>query len=199
MNKWILIILALVIPSLAHAEPPSVVDVSILSPGQLMHVKREMGPVWILYRTPEMINSVKTTDNLVKDPGSANLSRQPEYARNIYRSIKPEYLVVLGKCANGKEVPFFPIGLPGFQNIFKTHIGFYCNCNAVAYDYSGRVLESHLSKWSENMVVPEHHFLDKSTLVIGSKVESSHNNALQLTFDRVTLLLPQKRATIKRR
>jgi ubiquinol-cytochrome c reductase iron-sulfur subunit len=57
--------------------------------------------VWILRRTPEMLAALKKTDAEVADPKSERKAYPtPEYARNEYRSIKPEYFVAVGICTH---------------------------------------------------------------------------------------------------
>ena len=46
-----------------------------------------------------MIASLGSHDARLADPGSEN-SKQPDYARNPARAIKPEYLVLLGVCTH---------------------------------------------------------------------------------------------------
>ena len=73
-------------------------DISALKPGEKMTVEWRGKPVWILRRTQEQIESLKKTEPLVADPKSQRNPGEltPEYARNDHRSIKPEYLVVVG-------------------------------------------------------------------------------------------------------
>src|SRR5688572_26800567 len=77
------------------AGAPVEVDVSKLEPGQKMIVEWRGKPVWIVRRTPEMLNAVKSDSERVADPESKR-SDQPAYAKNEFRSAKPDYLVVVG-------------------------------------------------------------------------------------------------------
>ena len=81
---------------------PVEADVSQLAPGEMMTVEWRGQPVWIVHRTPEMLEGVKKDDGKVADPKSERKKDEltPEYARNEYRSIKPEYLVVVGICTH---------------------------------------------------------------------------------------------------
>src|SRR6476619_1998552 len=79
------------------AGAPVDVDISALQPGQKMTAEWRGTPVWILKRTPEMLASLKKTDNEVADPDSnLTASPTPENCKNEYRSIKPELLVLVG-------------------------------------------------------------------------------------------------------
>ena len=83
------------------AGAPVEADISNLAPGELMRVKWRGKPVWIVRRTKKMLESVTENDTNVADPESQrNPDYTPPYARNEYRSIKPEYLVVVGICTH---------------------------------------------------------------------------------------------------
>ena len=76
------------------------VDISGISPGEKITVEWRGKPVWILRRTPEQIAELPQNDAQLADPQSLRNPAEftPEYARNEARSIKPEYLVVVGIC-----------------------------------------------------------------------------------------------------
>ena len=83
------------------AGAPVRVDISALQPGEKMTVEWRGKPVWILRRTSEMLESLKKTDAQVADPNSDRTQYPtPEYAKNEWRSIKPEYLVAVGICSH---------------------------------------------------------------------------------------------------
>src|SRR4051812_50039187 len=65
----------------------------------LMNVEWRGQPVWVLHRTAEMLTSIKEMDQRVADPASDG-STQPDYAKNEYRSVKPELLVLVGICTH---------------------------------------------------------------------------------------------------
>src|SRR5712691_3937561 len=81
---------------------PVEVDISQLILGEKMTVEWRGQPVWILRRTKEMLEGIKKADGKVADPRSERKKGEltPEYARNEFRSIKPEYLVVVGICTH---------------------------------------------------------------------------------------------------
>ncbi len=81
------------------AGAPVRVDIGALQPGDKMTVEWRGKPVWVMRRTPEQLKSIKHADALVADPNSDRKTYPvPEYAKNEYRSIKPEYLVAVGIC-----------------------------------------------------------------------------------------------------
>jgi len=83
------------------AGAPVEADIGNLAPGEMTRVEWRGKPVWIVRRTPEMLESVKNSESRVADPRSQrNRELTPEYARNELRSIKPEYLVVVGICSH---------------------------------------------------------------------------------------------------
>lgn len=152
---------------------PVEADISALAPGQKMTIEWRGQPVWILHRTQEMLAAVKADDGKVADPNSERKPGEitPSYAKNEYRSIKPEYLVVVGICTHlgcspqdkfqsGKE-PFDP----------EWHGGFYCPCHGGLFDLAGRV---HRNKPApDNLKVPPHMYLVDSKILIGEDTKGA--------------------------
>ena len=81
------------------AGAPVEADISNIAPGELAVVEWRGKPVWIMRRTKEMLESIRKVEDKVTDPKS-DVPLQPEYAKNEYRSIKPEYLVLIGICSH---------------------------------------------------------------------------------------------------
>jgi len=81
------------------AGAPVEVDLKKIESGKMLREKWRDTPIWIVKRTPAMIESLNITQDVVRDPDS-DKSVQPEYAKNEYRSIKPEYLVLVGICTH---------------------------------------------------------------------------------------------------
>ena len=78
---------------------PVEVDIGDLEVGERKIVKWRGKPVWILRRDDAAIDGLSELDEDVKDPMS-EAQQQPFYARNEYRSQRPEYLIVLGLCTH---------------------------------------------------------------------------------------------------
>src|SRR5688572_12625503 len=78
---------------------PTEVDVSKLEPGQMTEVTWRKQRVYIVRRTPEMVQSLAKDVGALKDPASEE-SEQPEYAKNEGRSRNPDYLVLVGNCTH---------------------------------------------------------------------------------------------------
>ena len=81
------------------AGAPVEVDIGTLAPGQLLTVEWRGKPVWIINRTPEMLETLAKLDGSVADPKSEN-KQQPDYCKNATRSIKPNLLVAIGICTH---------------------------------------------------------------------------------------------------
>ena len=75
------------------------VDVSKIEAGQMMTAEWQGKPIWIVNRTEQQLNDLKTLDGQMADPNSEQ-EQQPEYAKNATRSIKPNILVAIGICTH---------------------------------------------------------------------------------------------------
>ncbi|MDO9421691.1 MAG: ubiquinol-cytochrome c reductase iron-sulfur subunit [Herminiimonas sp.] len=150
------------------AGAPVEVDISSLVPGELKTVEWRGKPVWILKRSPEMLAGIKQVDGEVADPNSERKPDEltPEYARNEYRSIKPEILVAVGICTHlgCSPVTRFQTGAqPSLPDDW--HGGFLCPCHGSTFDLAGRVFKNKPAP--DNLEVPRHMFVGDSKLVIG--------------------------------
>jgi ubiquinol-cytochrome c reductase iron-sulfur subunit len=148
------------------AGAPVEADITNLAPGELMRVEWRGKPVWIVRRTKAMLESVKKNDTNVADPESRrNPDYTPSYARNEYRSIKPEYLIVVGICTHlgCSPVDKFRAGAEPFDADWKG--GFYCPCHGSLFDLAGRVYKNKPAP--DNLPVPPHTYLSDGTIRIG--------------------------------
>ena len=143
------------------------VDVSALQPGQKMTVEWRGKPVWIVRRTPEQLATLKQVDGQLADPNSDRKAFPiPDYAKNEYRSIKPEYLVVVGICSHLGCSPSdkFQTGAqPSLPDDW--HGGFLCPCHGSTFDMAGRVFKNKPAP--DNLEVPPHMYLSDAKLLIG--------------------------------
>ena len=151
------------------AGAPVTADVSKIEPGQRLMVQWRGQPVWIIRRTPEMLAALASQDGRLRDPKSDNPDQQPEYARNEYRSVKPELLVLVGTCTHlGCSPTFRPEMIPEpFDSEWKG--GFYCPCHNSRFDLAGRVYEGVPAP--TNLAVPPYRFLDDNRVQIGVNPE----------------------------
>lgn len=141
---------------------PLQVDLSKMEPGEHATVEWRGKPVWIIRRTQEMLQGLKSNEALLRDPSSL-VDQQPEYAQNLYRSINPEYLILIGICTHLGCAPKYKPN-PGELGTDWPG-GFYCPCHGSAFDLSGRVFKGVPAPI--NLEVPPYHFINEHTIVIG--------------------------------
>ncbi|GAA0771151.1 ubiquinol-cytochrome c reductase iron-sulfur subunit [Ideonella azotifigens] len=149
------------------AGAPVEVDISALKAGEKMTVEWRGKPVWVVRRTPEQLASLKSLDGQLADPQSERTAYPiPEYAKNEYRSIKPEVLVVVGVCTHLGCSPSdkFAAGpQPSLPDDWKG--GFLCPCHGSTFDMSARVFKNKPAP--DNLEVPPHMYLSDAKLLIG--------------------------------
>lgn len=147
----------------AQAEgAPLQVDLSKMEPGQHLVIEWRGKPVWIIRRTKEMVQLLPQHESLLRDPKSL-VEQQPAYAQNEYRSVNPEYLVLVGICTHlGCSPKYRPT--PGELGADWPG-GFFCPCHGSTFDLAGRVFKGVPAP--VNMEVPPYHFINEHTLVIG--------------------------------
>ena len=147
------------------AGAPVEVDLSGIAPGTMKTVEWRGKPVWILRRTPEMIAAVKKSDDKVADPQSKRTAYPtPPYASNELRSIKPEYLVVVGICTHLGCSPVGPFAA-GTNPTLGDNMGFLCPCHGSTFDLAGRVFKDKPAP--DNLEVPPYKYLSDTRVVIG--------------------------------
>lgn len=150
------------------AGAPVEVDIGQLEPGQRLTVEWRGKPVWIIYRSEEMLKTLAAMNpTQLRDPTSEAESQQPEYAHNDYRSIKPQYMVLVGICTHLGCSPTYrpeiaPADLgPNWQG------GFFCPCHGSRFDLAGRVYKGVPAP--VNLQVPPYQYLGESRIVIGTE------------------------------
>jgi ubiquinol-cytochrome c reductase iron-sulfur subunit len=150
------------------AGAPVEADIGGLKPGEKMTVEWRGKPVWIVRRTPEQLAELPKNDSALADPESkrTNFSTTPEYARNDWRSIKKEYLVVVGICSHLGCSPsdkFTPGAQPSLPDDWAG--GFLCPCHGSTFDMAGRVFKDKPAP--DNLEVPPYMYLSDTRLLIG--------------------------------
>lgn len=144
------------------AGAPVEVDLSALEPGQQAIVEWRGKPVWIIRRTKEMLKHLDDDRAQLRDPDSL-VDQQPKYAKNHYRSLKPEYLVLIGICTHlgcsPKYKPFEHELGPDWPG------GFFCPCHGSMFDLAGRVFKNVPAPI--NLAVPPYRFISDTRIVIG--------------------------------
>ncbi|MBO9689529.1 ubiquinol-cytochrome c reductase iron-sulfur subunit [Roseateles chitosanitabidus] len=143
------------------------VDIGAIQPGQKLTVEWRGKPVWIVRRTKEQLDALKSNDAELADPNSDRKAYPiPEYAKNEWRSLKPEYLVVVGICSHLGCSPSdkFQAGpQPSLPD--NWHGGFLCPCHGSTFDMAGRVFKNKPAP--DNLEVPPYTFLSDTKLLIG--------------------------------
>ena len=151
------------------AGAPVEADISTLAPGELQVVEWRGKPVWILRRTKEMLEAIKKADDKVTDPAS-KIPEQPAYAKNEYRSRKPEFLVLVGICSHLGCSPQQKTSEAKGEMGADWGGGFLCPCHGSKFDLAGRVYRG--APAPKNLQVPEHMFLSDTRIVIGRDEET---------------------------
>jgi ubiquinol-cytochrome c reductase iron-sulfur subunit len=146
------------------AGAPVEVDISAIAPGELKVFEWRGKPVWVIRRTPQMLESLQTVAAKLTDPASKD-SLQPEYAANEHRSLKPDVMVMEGVCTHlGCSPQMKPAGAKAEMGGDWAG-GFYCACHGSKFDLAGRVFRG--APAPTNLTVPPYTFLSESTLLIG--------------------------------
>ena len=169
----------LAVPFLSQMQPsakamaagaPVEVDLSKMEPGQLIRVAWRGKPVWILNRTPEVIETLGTLDSKLADPNS-NESIQPEYSKNALRSIKPEIFVAIGLCTHLGCSPTFRPEIAPSDLGADWKGGFFCPCHGSWFDLAGRVFRGVPAP--TNLEVPPYRYVNDNLIIVGEDNEAS--------------------------
>lgn len=147
------------------AGAPVKVDISKLDEGQQITVEWRGKPVWVIRRSGEALDFLPSMDSVLVDPNS-NSSIQPEYADNAHRSIKPEYLVLVGICTHLGCSPKYRPELTASNDG-----AFLCACHGSRFDLAGRVFKNVPAP--KNLPVPPHKYLSDGEILIGTDREAA--------------------------
>jgi len=148
------------------AGAPVEVDISSIAPGEMRTVEWRGKPVWILHRTKEQLDALPKLDSQLADPNSDRPGFTPAYAKNEYRSRRPEIFICIGICTHlgCSPTPHLAAGagagLPG-----GWEGGFLCPCHGSTFDLAGRVFKTKPAP--DNLEVPPHMYLSDNVLLIG--------------------------------
>ncbi len=164
---------SVIVPLVTQMEPdaatiaagaPIDVDVSQVQPGQQILVKWRGHPIFIVNRPPEALKVLQEQDLVSKlaDPHS-KVVQQPDYASNWHRSVKPEYLVLVGVCTHLGCIPTFQPDKGSVDASWPG--GYFCPCHGSKYDLSGRVYSGVPAPY--NLPVPPYTFTSDKTIRVG--------------------------------
>lgn len=146
------------------AGAPISVDVSSVMTGQQMLVLWRKRPIFVVHRTAAALAQLKAPGlrMQLRDPDSDE-PQQPPYAKNWCRSIRPDYLVVVGVCTHLGCIPTYAGNAGGLGSSWPG--GYLCHCHGSKYDLAGRVFRGVPAPF--NLPVPPYRFANARTLVIG--------------------------------
>ncbi len=147
------------------AGAPVEVDISKLEPGRRLVVAWRKKPVWVLHRTKQNLADLPKLEKEGKLADIAsNSSIQPPYAKNEFRSIKPQYLVVVGICTHlGCSPQYHPeVGNLSFDSAWLG--GFFCPCHGSKFDLAGRVYKGVPAP--TNLVIPPYMYTSNDKVIV---------------------------------
>ena len=149
------------------AGAPVTIDISKIEEGQRVTYPWRGLPVFVVNRTKAQLDALPSQDSRLVDAksDSGSAEQQPKYAQNEARSIKPEWLVLVGLCTHLGCVPdFVPVMKPEpFDPDWKG--GFYCPCHGSLFDLAGRVYKNKPAP--DNLPVPPYTYMSDTRLLIG--------------------------------
>jgi len=148
-------------------------DVATVEAGQLVVIQWQGKPVFVSNRTATLLKEVDGHDEMLKDKDSQAIEAvsaawiTPENTK--YRSIKPEYLIVVASCTHLGCIPMYkpsagreewgdsvPENWPG---------GWHCPCHGSLYDISARVING--SPAPHNLHLMPYKYKTDTLVVIG--------------------------------
>ena len=167
-------VVATAVPFLASWRPsvrakamggPVEANIGTMEVGALQKVEWRGQAIYIVRRSEAMLAQLPNNSDRLRDPES-NESEQPDFAKNINRSLKPEYLVLIGVCTHLGCAPLNKFE-PGDATVSADWPGgFYCPCHGSKFDLAGRVFKDVPAPL--NLAVPPYYFGPNDTLVIGA-------------------------------
>lgn len=144
------------------AAAPLRIDISAMKPREQLTVPWRGMPIWVIKRDQAMLDSLEKLNGILRDPLSEQ-DQQPDYCKNIHRSIKPEFLIAIGICTHLGCVPTYRPDVASVAPDWEG--GFYCPCHGSKYDLSGRVYQNVPAPL--NLKIPRHMYVSDTEIVIG--------------------------------
>lgn len=153
------------------AGAPVQADISKLELGQRMTVEWRGKPVWIIHRSPEMIERIEnlSADRLT-DPES-QVPQQPPYVTGTLRSIKRDIGVLIGICTHLGCSPLYRPEPDADVGVENWPGGFFCPCHGSRFDLAGRVFTGVPAP--TNLEVPPYRFENDDTIIVGEDEETA--------------------------
>jgi len=141
---------------------PVEVPIASMEPGEMIRIIWRGKLVFVLKRTDDMLSRLPKSVEFLRDPDSAVVEQQPDYAVNGFRSIRPEFLVIEAACTHLGCIPLSHFDVSPAENWFG---GFYCPCHGSRFDLAGRVYKGVPAP--TNLRVPPYRFLQNDVILIG--------------------------------
>ena len=141
---------------------PVEVAIGSMQPGEMLRVLWRGRLVFVLRRTEEMLTRLGENLGNLRDPDSAEVGQQPDYAVNETRSVRPEYLIVEGSCTHLGCAPIEDFDVRPAESWGG---GFFCPCHGSKFDLAGRVFKGVPAP--TNLRVPPHRFVRDDLILIG--------------------------------
>ena len=141
---------------------PVEVSIGSMQPGEMLRVLWRGRLVFVLRRTEEMLTRLTENADMLRDPDSAEVDQQPDYAVNDTRSVRPGYLVVEGSCTHLGCAPLEDFDVRPAEGWGG---GFFCPCHGSKFDLAGRVFKGVPAP--TNLRVPPHRFVRDDLILIG--------------------------------
>lgn len=153
------------------AGAPVEADLSKLEPGQQITLEWRGKPVWVLKRTPEMLERLGQNTPLLADPES-KAAKQPDYVKGAERSIRPEIFVVEGVCTHLGCSPTLKKEVGAASDMGADWPGgYYCPCHNSRFDLAARVFKG--SPAPTNLPIPPHRFVGNDVVVVGEDTKGA--------------------------
>ncbi|MDA8094066.1 MAG: ubiquinol-cytochrome c reductase iron-sulfur subunit [Betaproteobacteria bacterium] len=135
------------------AAAATTVALSPIEPGMQVTVPWQSKPLIVVHRTPEMLATLQAVETLLRDP-NCEVPQQPPECKNRFRSLKPQWLVMVRVCTHLCCTPLYE---PRKGSVGPRWLGgFHCPCHGSLYDLSGRVFKGVPAP--RNMAIPLYHF-----------------------------------------
>ncbi len=153
------------------AGAPVKIDIGKLEPGERMVEEWRGQPVFVVRRSQAALDSLAALEDKVRDPRSEK-SDQPGYVDPVTRSIKAEYLVMVGLCTHLGCAPMYrpEVGAADLGGD-EWRGGFFCPCHGSKFDLAGRVYKDVPAP--TNLPVPPYYFESDSVIVVGIDPEEA--------------------------
>jgi len=170
---------AAAVPFLASFKPsarakalgaPVKADVSKIEEGARITYTWRGSPVWVVKRNERMLGTLPKLTGELRDPQSEQ-PQQPEYVDAETRSIKPELLVMIGRCTHLGCSPLYRPEADAADVPGEWMGGFFCPCHGSKFDLAGRVYKGVPAPL--NMEVPPHRYESDAVIIIGEDTEAA--------------------------